>query len=272
MNEEAIGKFAHKKSLGQNFLTSAVVPGFMCDAGQVTSGDIVIEIGPGTGALTRVLLERGATVHAIETDDRALAVLTTTFADALSSGQLTLHPGDVRTMDIPSLVFAFAEYKIIANIPYYLSGFLLRTCLELPHPPKTLVFLMQKEVVHRITRDKKQSLLSLSVAVYGTPHYFKTVTRGHFNPPPKVDSAILLVRDISHANLPSQADRDAFFALLHLGLGQRRKQLLGCLAPHYTREALTTIFETLGLSMTVRGEDLTLPMWLMLFRTLHPAT
>jgi 16S rRNA (adenine1518-N6/adenine1519-N6)-dimethyltransferase len=265
-------KFAHKKSLGQNFLTSDVVPGWMCEAGAVQSGDMVLEIGPGTGALTRVLLARGATVHAIETDERALLVLTTTFAEALHKGQLILHRGDVRDFDIPGLVANLPPYKIIANIPYYMSGFLLRTCLELPQPPTTLVFLLQKEVVCRITRDKKQSLLSLSVAVYGTPRYYKTVSRGHFNPPPKVDSAILVVNGISHAALPNAGDREAFFHLLHLGLGQRRKQLVGNLGVFYDRSVVEKAFATLNIKPLVRGEDLTLDSWLKLFRHLHPHT
>lgn len=263
-------KFEHKKSLGQNFLTSDVVPTWMCDAGDVQPGDIVLEIGPGTGALTRVLLERGATVHAVETDDRALLILTTTFTGAISSGQLTLYRGDVRDFNLAELAATFGPYKIVANIPYYVSGFLLRTCLELPQPPTTLVFLMQKEVVSRITRDKKQSLLSLSVAVYGQPRYFKTVSRGHFNPPPKVDSAILVVTDISHQALPTIGDRDTFFQLLHLGLGQRRKQLVGNLSPTYGRTLIEQVFLDLGIQTLIRGEDLPLATWLQLFRRLHP--
>lgn len=261
-------KFETKKSLGQNFLTSEVVPNWMCDAGKVSRGEVVIEIGAGTGALTRVLLTRGAIVHAIETDARAILVLTTTFSEAISNGQLILHHGDMREFDLTTITTALRDYKIVANIPYYLSGFLLRTCLELPHPPSTLVFLMQKEVVHRITRDKKQSLLSLSVAVYGQPTYYKTVSRGHFNPPPKVDSAILLVSDISHTHLNNSADREQFFTLLHQGLGQRRKQLLGTLAQTYDRLVLENIFSTLGLSLTIRGEDVPLSTWLRLHQVL----
>ncbi len=261
--------FAHKKSLGQNFLTSPVVPNWMCDAAEVKSGEIVIEIGPGTGALTKVLLERGATVHAIETDARALLILTHELGHYIQTGQLTLHEGDMRTYDLNQLTDRFNTYKIVANIPYYLSGFLLRVCLELARPPQTLVFLMQKEVVTRIARDKKQSILSLSVAVYGTATYYKTVSRGHFNPPPNVDSAILLVRNISHQHLPTEIDREEFFTLLHHGLGQKRKQLLGLLGQHYGRDTMTEIFNTLSLSPTIRGEDVPLTSWLLLYTTLR---
>ncbi len=267
-HNETKDSFAHKKSLGQNFLTTPVVPNWMCDAGAVEVGDIVIEIGPGTGALTRALLDRGATVYAIETDERAVAVLTDTFADEMTKGQLHLIYDDVRTFDFGTLPVHQNPYKIVANIPYYLSGFLLRHCLELPKPPITIVFLMQKEVVQRIARDKKSSLLSLSVRVYGEPKYYKTVSRGHFKPAPNVDSAILKVTHISHQELPTSADREGFFALLHAGLGQRRKQLLGTLSSRYTREMLERTFTDLGLPLTVRGEDLSITTWLTLYRML----
>lgn len=268
-DDETKEGFAHKKSLGQNFLTTPVVPNWMCEAGGVTAGDIVIEIGPGTGALTKALLQRGATVYAIETDERAVAVLKETFATEISAGQLYLIYDDVRTFDFGTLGVTTKPYKIVANIPYYLSGFLLRHCLELPKPPTTLVFLMQKEVVERITRDKKSSLLSLSVLVYGTPKYFKTVSRGHFKPAPNVDSAILAIHNISHVELPTESDREAFFTLLHAGLGQRRKQLLGTLTNLYQRDVLERIFTELKLPLTVRGEDLPIKTWLALFRTLQ---
>ncbi len=261
--------FAHKKSLGQNFLTTPVVPNWMCDAGAVAAGDMVIEIGPGTGALTRALLLRGATVYAIETDERAVTVLKEAFAAEIAAGQLHLIYDDVRTFDFATLPITKNPYKIVANIPYYLSGFLLRHCLELPQPPSTIVFLMQKEVVERIARDKKSSLLSLSVRVYGEPKYFKTVSRGHFKPAPNVDSAILAITNITHTELPTESDRAAFFILLHAGLGQRRKQLLGTLTSLYPRETLKHIFTELGLSLTVRGEDLSIKTWLRLYHWLR---
>jgi 16S rRNA (adenine1518-N6/adenine1519-N6)-dimethyltransferase len=268
-NDQKNEGFAHKKSLGQNFLTTGVVPQWMCEAGRVEAGDIVIEIGPGTGALTRALLARGAIVYAVETDDRAVTVLNETFATEITAGQLHLIYDDVRTFDFATLPIHQNAYKIVANIPYYLSGFLLRHCLELPEPPAIIVFLMQKEVVERIARDKKSSLLSLSVRVYGEPKYYKTVSRGHFKPAPKVDSAILAIHNIAHEALPTTADRVAFFTLLHAGLGQRRKQLLGTLTSLYPRETLENIFTELQLPLTVRGEDLAIKTWLTLYQRLQ---
>ncbi len=261
--DEVSEKFQHKKSLGQNFLTSDIVPNWMCDAGTVTAGDTVVEIGPGSGALTAVLLARGAIVHAIETDHRAVALLSDTFRTALVTGQLILHHADMRAFDLTTISLT-VPYKVIANIPYFLSGFLLRTMLETTPPPTTLVFLMQKEMVERITKDPKSSLLSLSVKVYGTPKYLKTVSRGHFLPQPNVDSAILAVTNISHQHLPTSTAREHFFTLLHLGLGSRRKQLIGCLAHIYERDRLAEILATLDKPITVRGEDLSVTDWITL--------
>ncbi len=263
--------FIQKKSLGQNFLTSDYVPKLMCEAGLLVPGDIVLEIGPGTGALTSELLGQGAIVHAIETDDRATAALVERFAHFIKTGQLTIHPADIRDFDLSTIIGGFPAYKVIANIPYYLSGFLLRKVLELDQPPQTLVFLMQKEVVNRIARDSKQSILSLSVSVFGTPKYIKTISRGHFNPPPKVDSAILAIYAISHQNLPTPSDREHFFTLLHHGLGQKRKQLFGILTKIYPKEQVTAAFLELNLKLTVRGEDVSLTNWLALNQKLQTA-
>jgi len=257
-------KLVAKKSLGQNFLTSAVVPKWMCDAASVTAGDRIVEIGPGTGALTAILLERGATVVAIEADNRMLPILTERFAAALITGQLKLEHGDARTIVLGSLFDATKPYQVVANIPYYLSGLLLRLTLTSARPPQTLVFLLQKELVTRIARAKKSSLLALSVAVYGTPKYIKTVSRGHFTPAPKVDSAILAITGIDHHNLPTQARTDEFFNHLHLGFGQKRKQLLGNLAAVYARADLETVFTAHKLPLTIRAEDMGVETWLTL--------
>ena len=257
-------KFEHKKSLGQHFLTSDVVPGWMCDAAEITEDDLVLEIGPGTGALTKVLLERGARVLALEADERAIDSLNTTFATKIAAERLTIEHYDVRALDFGTLEqLRNQPYKIVANIPYYLSGFLFRTCLEADPQPESLVFLVQKEVASRIARAEKESILSLSVKVYGEPSYIKTVTRGHFAPPPAVDSAIIAIYDISKARL-TDVNPEHFFALVHLGMGAKRKQLLGNLAKIYDRNELVHIFSTLGIAETVRGEDLPLETWVKL--------
>jgi 16S rRNA (adenine1518-N6/adenine1519-N6)-dimethyltransferase len=130
---------------------------------------------------------------------------------------------------------------------------------------------VQKEVAERITRDPKSSLLALSVAAFGTPSYICTVKRGHFTPSPKVDSAIIAVYDINRAYFTGFTPTH-FFTLLHLGFGQKRKQLLGNLAAHFERSDLETIFTTLDIPLKTRAEDLNLQNWLRLVAALPPVT
>ena len=260
--------FRHKKSLGQNFLTSDVVPGWLCDAAKLEAGETVLEIGPGTGRLTSALLKRGVTVIALEADERIMAHLEKTFALEISQGQLKLIHGDAREITPLTLGLKDQSFKVVANIPYYLSGFLLRQCLESPIQPTTLVFLMQKELVTRIARAKKESLLSLSVKAFGQPHYTKTVLRGHFYPQPKVDSAILAIYDINRTSFVG-LNTEFFFSLLHLGLGKKRKQLIHNLSHAFDRTKVTDLFAKLKLSPTVRGEDLNLETWLKLAQKLQ---
>ena len=122
------------------------------------------------------------------------------------------------------------------------------------------MFLIQKELAHRIARDEKESLLSLSVKAFGTPKYVQTVKRGNFSPAPKVDSAIVAVHNITNDRFAT-IDRTKFFELLHQGLGGKRKQLLGALAKTYPRQTLEEIFKEQSLLITVRGEDLTIEQW-----------
>lgn len=259
--------FAHKKSLGQHFLTSRVIPDRMCAAAHLEPGDTVVEIGPGTGALTAILLEHPVTVLAIETDERAIAHLQERFASEITAKRLVISAADARELDPQTLGLTDQGYKVVANIPYYLSGFLFRTFLESTCQPSDLVFLVQREVATRITRDPKSSLLSLSVAAFGDPTYICTVGKGHFNPPPKVDSAVVAVRNISRERLQG-IDSSHFFHLLHLGFGQKRKQLVGNLSQDFSREGVLAALESLGLPPTVRAEDIDLPTWVQLVKAL----
>lgn len=261
-------KFEHKRSLGQNFLTSDVVPNWMCDAGKIQPMDIVLEIGPGTGMLTKILLARGAKVIAIEADHRAIESLDSTFTKEIEAKQLQIHHGDIRDLMPSALNLKDQSFKVVANIPYYLSGFLLRSLLESEIQPSSITFLIQKEVAERIARDKKESLLSLSVKVFGNPSYIKTVSKGHFNPMPKIDSAIISIYNINRDNF-KHLEMNTFFEIIHLGLGNKRKQLLSNLSRSHKREELENIFTKLEIPLKVRGEDVKLDTWLKLTEALH---
>ncbi len=265
MNLKEKQTFFTKKSLGQHFLNNSRIPERMAEAGHVREGDTVLEIGPGTGALTQALLKRGARVIALEADRRAITVLRDTFLSHITEGRLVLIHGDARTIPLRTLHpdITSGRYKVVANIPYYLSGMLFRTFLESDTQPSDLVFLVQKEVALRIARDTKESLLSLSIKVYGEPEYVATVKKGNFTPQPKIDSAIIAVHDISKKNFRN-IEESTFFELIHVGFKSKRKQLISNLSDKYDRETLRTDFAKLGIREDVRAEDLGVHMWLSL--------
>ena len=257
-----------KKSLGQHFLTSDIVPGWLCEAADLHPDRPVLEIGPGTGVLTAVLLEREVSVLAIETDKRSLSVLRERFASHIHSGQLQLIDGDVRDGIPNHPLLCDHSYQVVANIPYYLTGLILRTYLESERQPAKMTLLVQKEVAERIARDKKQSILQVAVHAFGTPEYVRTVRRGHFTPPPRIESAILTIHHITHERVP-QTLRNTFFSLVRAGFAHRRKQLLGNIRPVFPANTdLESIFSKHGLSSQTRAENLTLDDWITLSHTL----
>ena len=243
--------------LGQHLLTNPHVGVRVADAAGVKKGTLVLEVGPGKGALTGELLARGAQVIAVEKDPAMVAVLTETFSDALKKKQLKLIHGDIREYP-PDKIIPKGKYVVAANIPYYITGELIRTFLTAKNQPTAVSLLVQKEVAERIARSRKESILSLSVKVYGEPKYVDTVKRGNFNPPPKVDSAILAITHISRDNF-ANCSEEKFFTLVKAGFGQKRKTLAGNLK----RE----LGDTFGVPEKIRAEDVPLAEWLKLARS-----
>jgi 16S rRNA (adenine1518-N6/adenine1519-N6)-dimethyltransferase len=242
--------------LGQHLLTNPHVSAAVADAAGVHKGTVVLEIGPGKGALTKELLKRGAHVVAVEKDPAMVAVLKDTCADEITTGQLVLLEEDVRTFFAHTLPTRMTHpYVVAANIPYYITGEIIRELLTAPVQPNTVALLVQKEVAERIARSKKESILSLSVKVYGTPKYVSTVKRGNFAPPPKVDSAILAITDISRAHFVGTSE-GRFFDIVKAGFGQKRKTLAGNLKRMFG--------DSLGVGDKVRAEDVPLADWLEL--------
>ena len=258
-----------KKSLGQNWLRSEAAVNAIIKAGELSVLDTVLEIGPGEGVLTDALLKTGATVLAVEKDDRLISVLQTKFADQIKSNQLALIHADILDLDI--LKLDIRNYKLIANLPYYLTGQILRQFLESATPPERMIVMLQKEVANRITglsraqsRDRlKESLLSISVKAFGEPKYLKTVPAGSFYPVPKVDSAILGIFNIkTFTACHPELNQQKFFKILHLGFAHKRKLLKSNLA--CSREPLLAC----KIGEQARAEDLTLDDWLCLTKIL----
>lgn len=246
-----------KKSLGQNFLMHRrIAERIVMEAG-VTDQDTVLEIGPGTGMLTRALLEKSKKVIAVETDNELIPQLEQEFASEIGEGKLVVLQQDVRAFD-PSTIKE--PYKVVANIPYYITGEIIRQFLTTQNKPASITFLIQKEVAERIARSKKESLLSLSVKAFGTPHYRFTVPKGAFFPAPNVDSAVLSITDI-HSPFATPAEEAKFFEILHAGFAHKRKQLAGNLSDVFPMQNVHEALESAGISKTVRAEDVSLESW-----------
>lgn len=293
-----------KKSLGQNFLTSSAIARAIVDTANVKENDVVLEIGPGRGILTEILLEKfldktrnkSGKVIAVEKDGELVDFLKEKFAEEIKNNKLKLIHDDILTFGKQSTGL-FSEvkppkYKIVANIPYYITGELLRKFLSSDIQPSTMTLLVQKEVAERIARSpdgraKKESILSISIKAYGEPKYIKTVKAGNFNPKPKVDSAILLIDNISKDffnNIipkarPLEEGEKLFFGVVKKGFAHKRKFLISNLSgltskakPNQDdsvarsgkagfREKLETIFDKLNINKKIRAEDISIEQW-----------
>ncbi|MES2134748.1 MAG: 16S rRNA (adenine(1518)-N(6)/adenine(1519)-N(6))-dimethyltransferase RsmA [Patescibacteria group bacterium] len=261
---------SHKKrpgaKLGQHLLTNVGIAKAVALAATIQKGDRVLEIGPGKGMLTKEILALGAEVSAVEKDPGMIEVLRERFALEIKELRFTIYEGDARELT-PDTLFPKGEYKIAANIPYYITGELVRSALSAKNKPVALAFLVQKEVAERIARNKKESILSLSVKVYGTPKYVKTVSRGSFNPPPSVDSAILAITEISGKNFKTISE-ERFFSILKAGFAQKRKTLLGNLKKAFPAVPIELAWERFQLTKNTRAEDVPLDMWLKITEAL----
>lgn len=251
--------FVKKKSLGQHFLASASAIKKIADTASVERYDVVLEIGPGNGALTAELLSRGARVLAVEKDNRLMPLLSQKFKKEILTGQLMLIHEDILDFSPLRYMLHVTSYKLISNIPYYLTGAILKKFIGGASPPSMAVLLLQKEVAERIVaRDGKESILSLSIKAYGTPRLVQKIPRGAFRPPPKVDSAILAIEEITKKFF-SGIDEQNFFAVVKKGFSQKRKLLLNSL--DIPGENGRLMMRRLGIGQKSRPENLALEDW-----------
>jgi len=248
-----------KKSLGQNFLNSEGALNAIIEAGKLTPDDFVLEIGPGEGALTSRILKAGAKILAIEKDNRLIDFLNEKYKEEVSSGQLKIIEGDILNFDSKDLP---DDYKIISNIPYYITGEITERFLSAENQPSQMVLLVQKEVADRIVaRDKKESIYSISIKVYSEPKIIKKVPAGSFTPAPKVDSAIISLENVSKkVFIDSGVEEKRFFEVLKRGFAHKRKILSSNLKEVVAREK----FETCDIDLKSRAETLTISDWICL--------
>jgi len=266
-------KIGAKKSLGQNFLKSGAILGEIVKAGQVSESDFVIEIGPGKGSLTKKLLENGATVLTIEKDSRLIEFLNEKFGENISEGKLQILEGDILEYDLEKDLpenFQNKKYKLIANIPYYITGLIIEKFLSSNNSPTDAVLMIQKEVCDRIVaRDGKESILSMSVKVYCEPKYIKKVPAKFFSPAPKVDSAIIKLGNISkNLFIENGISENDFFEIVKAGFSHKRKVLISNLKEWQKKKGekvdFIKKFNKRNINLKIRAENLERKDWINL--------
>ncbi len=256
-----------KKSLGQNFLHDPQALEKIADAAELMPEDTVLEIGPGTGALTAVLAQRVRRVVAVELDRRLEPIMRLTLAPY---GNVEVIFDDILNVNLPELLDN-QPYVVVANVPYYITSAIIRLLLELPHAPRRLVLTMQLEVAERlIAKPGDMTLLSVSAQFYAKPKIVTRFNKAVFYPRPDVDSAVarLEVYERPPVDVPNA---DIFFRVVKAGFGQKRKQLKNSVAEglHIDAEAAAALLEAAGIDPKRRAETLSLPEWAALTRGYH---
>jgi 16S rRNA (adenine1518-N6/adenine1519-N6)-dimethyltransferase len=257
------------KSFGQNFLIDRSVLNTIIDAAEIKPDDEILEVGAGTGVLTRELAQHARRVVAVEIERDMLTLLAETTGshtnvELVACNLLQLDPGEV---------FAQRPYKLVANLPYYITAPTFRHFLESPNPPRLLVVMVQLEVAQRIVAvPGDMSLLAVSIQFYGQPRIVARVPANAFYPAPKVDSAILCV-DIRPQVPLTQQERDGFFRVVQAGFSARRKQLHNSLTHglHHKNELIRSWLENANIDASRRAETLSIEEWLCLWRVIASA-
>jgi len=249
------------KSLGQHWLQDLYSLEAMVEAADITSEDTVLEVGPGPGTLTKQLVTTAQKVVAVEFDKKLAAAL----PKRVPADNLTVIQQDILTFDLSAMP---EDYKVVANIPYYLTSNLLRRLCEYPVHFSKAAVLIQKEVAERVcARPGDMSLLSVSVQFYCEVSLGLVVPAYLFTPPPKVDSQILQLTYRSQPLFPD-VHPDRFFALVKAGFAQRRKTLLNSLSSglSLTKTDTTALLHAANIAPATRAQALTLEQWHTLYQ------
>src|SRR5665213_175698 len=253
-----------KKSLGQHWLNDRASLEAMCDAAEVQAQDTVLEIGPGLGSLTQLLTERAGQVIAVEFDERLAREL----PRRVEAGNLQIVSQDIMRFDFGSLP---AGYKLVANIPYYLTSHLIRVLSETANPPSTAALLVQKEVAERVAAGPgDMSILSVTAQFYWQVSLDRQIPAHLFTPPPQVDSQILILSRRPDL-LFEDVEPKEFFRIVKAGFAQPRKTLLNNLSAgfQYGRDEAQSVCDRASIDSKRRAQTLSLDEWHALYRSLH---
>ena len=278
-----------KKSLGQNFLVDESHLARIAAAADLTADDTVLEIGPGLGVLTRHLVAQAGRVVAVELDDRLIPVLAELFAEQphvsfvhadilkvvpselLTDGRPRTANDDAPNLQSPISNLQSPPYKVVANLPYYITSAVLRHLLESPQPPTVAVVMVQREVAQRIVAGPgDMSLLAVGVQFFAQAKIVQKVPAGAFHPRPKVDSAVLRL-DVRPQPAVTDVEPGWYFEVVRAGFGQKRKQLRNSVAAGLglAKETVEAGLLSAGVDPQRRAETLSLEEWGALAKVLR---
>lgn len=267
-------KIQAKKSLGQNFLNDPNVIKRIVESAELYPQGAVVEIGPGKGVLTEALAKKKGKVLAIELDNRLVPLLKKDFS---KKKNVEIIHGDILEINFPKLIeekFTINEaksYKVIANIPYYITAPIIRLLLETKYPPKEMYLMVQKEVAERIiAKPGEMSILAVAVQYYAFAHILFGVSRLSFEPMPKVDSAIIKIVTKAKSECGKEQTKK-FFKLVRAGFAAKRKTLANNLASSFklTKKEVEATLENLGFSKNTRAQELSVEDWRELMNELN---
>ncbi|MCX4269294.1 MAG: 16S rRNA (adenine(1518)-N(6)/adenine(1519)-N(6))-dimethyltransferase RsmA [Lachnospiraceae bacterium] len=267
-------KFVFQKKFGQNFLIDAHVVEKILSSAALTQEDCVLEIGPGIGTMTQALAERAGQVIAVEIDRNLIPILSDTL---VGYSNVTVICADILKMDLKKLAQeqnGGRPFKVVANLPYYITTPIIMGLLEGDVPVETITIMVQKEVADRIKEKpgkKEYGALSLAVQYYAKPEIVANVPPNCFMPRPKVGSAVIRLTRYQEPPVFT-VDKKLMFALIRASFNQRRKTLVNGLLNSseivYTKEQIQTALEEQNLSLSVRGETLSLQQFAELSNSL----
>ena len=244
------------KDLGHHFLTDKNVLEKIVETAEVDKRDVVVEVGPGLGILTKELSKNAKKVYAIEIDPKIAEILST---NCISCRNLEIIRDDVRKFNPQGI----GRYKVVANLPYYITSHVIRKFLEAKNKPQTLTVLIQREVAERIcAKPGRMSVLAVAVQFYGVPEIADLVSPMAFFPSPKVYSAILKIR-VFKEPLFEDVDRNIFFRLVKAGFSEKRKMISNSISGSLgiEKKPVEKLLERAGVDPTLRPERLTLDDW-----------
>jgi 16S rRNA (adenine1518-N6/adenine1519-N6)-dimethyltransferase len=259
------------KSKGQNFLINKSVLGKIVKAADLREKDYILEIGPGSGILTKELVQKAKKVLAVELDKRLVYFLKQKFKGQKNLEILQADILKIKNSELyKKLVGRKGDYKIVANLPYNITGAFLRKFLVFTPKPKEMVLLLQKEVAQRILAEPgKMNLLSLSVQLYSKAELVDYVGRENFYPVPEVDSAIIKFSLKKEQPIEGKGEKK-FWQMVKIGFSSKRKQLQNNLAAglNLNKDKIKDMLKLANLRPDCRPQDLSLEQWLSLYKML----